>query len=81
MILFNPRQLLASLWLPMSAASLLLALLLGGCRGLDVYHTYPLERLPQMEKLFADLKDKKLKRILLKTLMVQKIREIGRAHV
>ncbi|MFZ9239488.1 MAG: hypothetical protein ACO23B_12575, partial [Burkholderiaceae bacterium] len=49
-------------------------LLLGGCRGVDVYHTYTLEGLPQIEKRFANLKDKKLKRTLLKLLMVQKIR-------
>lgn len=49
-------------------------LLLGGCRGIDVYHTYTLEGLPQIEKRFANLKDKKLKRTLLKLLMVQKIR-------
>jgi hypothetical protein len=58
-----------------SVAVLLLApLFLTGCRATHVYHTYSLGRLPQLEKLFSDLKDKKLKRILLKTLLVQKIR-------
>jgi hypothetical protein len=49
-------------------------LLLVGCRGGDVYYTYSVERLPQIEKRFANFHDKKLKRILLKLLMVQKIR-------
>ncbi len=50
------------------------ALMLVGCRGVDVYYTYSLERLPQIEKRFANFHDKKLKKILLKLLMVQKIR-------
>jgi len=49
-------------------------LTLGGCRGVDVYHTYALERLPQIEKRYANLKDKKLKKIVLKLFMAQKIR-------
>lgn len=50
------------------------ALLLVGCRGVDVYYTYSVERLPQIEKRFANFHDKKLKKILLNLLMVQKIR-------
>jgi len=51
-----------------------LLLMLGGCRGVDVYHTYTIDRLPQLEKRFANLKDKKLKKILLRLFMAQKIR-------
>ncbi|MFM8464967.1 MAG: hypothetical protein ACKOA0_12900, partial [Burkholderiaceae bacterium] len=64
------RQSLAAI-LAMMVISLLT---LGGCRGVDVYHTYALERLPQIEKRYANLKDKELKKIVLKLFMAQKIR-------
>ncbi|MFM7524034.1 MAG: hypothetical protein ACKO4M_07700, partial [Betaproteobacteria bacterium] len=51
-----------------------LLLMLGGCCGVDVYHTNTIDRLPQLEKRFANLKDKKLKKILLRLFMAQKIR-------
>ena len=68
------RKWIAHLSVSSVAVLLLAPLFMAGCRGVDVYHTYPLQQLPQIEKLFSDLKDKKLKRILLKTLLVQKIR-------